>query len=93
MWEESKFLLATSFYECLNCASESLVLHGIWKAQGKPTVTRLLDFLVESFVAGFGITHPRPEQQGLVRLLLGGFLLGAIVLVVGVVVFFWIQIH
>ena len=36
---------------------------------------KLLYFLVESFVNGFGITRPRPEQQRTVALTLGGFLL------------------
>jgi hypothetical protein len=36
---------------------------------------KLLNFLVESFVNGFGITKPRPEQQRTVALALGGFLL------------------
>jgi hypothetical protein len=36
---------------------------------------RLLNFLVESFINTFGITRPRPEQQRLVALTLGGFLL------------------
>ena len=38
-------------------------------------VMRLLNFLVESFVATFGITKPRPEQQRTVAFALGGFLL------------------
>lgn len=36
---------------------------------------KLLNFLVDSFVNGFGITRPRPEQQRTVALVLGGFLL------------------
>jgi hypothetical protein len=36
---------------------------------------KLLNFLVESFVATFGITKPRPEQQRTVAFALGGFLL------------------
>jgi hypothetical protein len=36
---------------------------------------RLLIFLVESFIATFGITKPKPEQQRTVALALGGFLL------------------
>jgi len=36
---------------------------------------KLLNFLVESFVAAFGITKPKPEQQRTVALALGGFLL------------------
>jgi hypothetical protein len=36
---------------------------------------KLLNFLVESFIGGFGITRPKPEQQRTVALALGGFLL------------------
>jgi len=56
-------------------------------------LNRILDFLVETFIATFGITRPRPEQQQLVRFLLGGFILGAILLAVGIVVFFWFQLR
>jgi hypothetical protein len=46
---------------------------------GSDTLTsesmRLLNFLVESFVGAFGITKPRPEQERMVALALGGFLL------------------
>lgn len=56
-------------------------------------MNRILDFLVESFVAGFGITHPKPEQQRLVRLVLGGVLLLVICFAFGIVAFFWIQLH
>jgi hypothetical protein len=38
-------------------------------------VMRLLNFLVESFIGAFGITKPKPEQQRMVALTLGGFLL------------------
>jgi hypothetical protein len=36
---------------------------------------KFLNFLVESFIAAFGITKPKPEQQRTVALALGGFLL------------------
>ena len=36
---------------------------------------KVLDFLVESFISVFGITRPRPEQQRMVSVVLGGFLL------------------
>jgi hypothetical protein len=39
------------------------------------SVMRLLNFLVESFVATFGITKPKPEQQRTVAFALGGLLL------------------
>jgi hypothetical protein len=36
---------------------------------------RVLQFLVESFIATFGITRPGPEKERTVALALGGFLL------------------
>jgi hypothetical protein len=36
---------------------------------------RVLQFLVESFIAVFGITRPGPEKERTVALALGGFLL------------------
>jgi hypothetical protein len=36
---------------------------------------KVLNFLVESFINGFGITKPKPEQQRTVAFALGGFLL------------------
>jgi len=45
---------------------------------------KLLAYLTESFIATFGITRPRPEQERLVNLLIGGFMLlfGTVVLLV-----------
>jgi hypothetical protein len=40
---------------------------------------KLLAWLTESFIAVFGITRPRPEQQRLANVLIGGFLLVVIV--------------
>ena len=40
-----------------------------------PSPMKLLAFLTETFIATFGITRPRPEQERLVNLLIGGFLL------------------
>jgi hypothetical protein len=48
---------------------------------------RLLAWLTETFIATFGITHPRPEQERKVNLLIGGLLLTFIVAVFGVVGF------
>lgn len=36
---------------------------------------KLLAWLTETFIAVFGITRPRPEQQRLANVLIGGFLL------------------
>ncbi|MBW4028410.1 hypothetical protein [Acidipila rosea] len=55
---------------------------------------KLLDFLTESFISTFGITRPRPEQQRLASLLIGGFLLAVITGAFGIVGFFlWAIYH
>jgi hypothetical protein len=48
---------------------------------------KLLTWLTETFIATFGITHPRPEQQRLANLLIGGLLLGFLLVVFGVLGF------
>ncbi len=48
---------------------------------------KVLYFLVDSFVNGFGITKPRPEQQRTVALTLGAFLLVFFVALFGAI--FW----
>jgi hypothetical protein len=46
---------------------------------------KLLAWLTESFIAVFGITRPRPEQQRRANLLIGGFLLAVILVAFGTV--------
>ena len=46
---------------------------------------KLLAWLTETFIATFGITHPRPEQQRLANLLIGGLLLGFLLVIFGVI--------
>ena len=48
---------------------------------------KLLAWLTEIFIATFGITHPRPEQQRLANLLIGGILLGVLIVVFSVIGF------
>jgi hypothetical protein len=43
---------------------------------------RFLEYLVEMFIQGFGITRPTEAQQKRVTLLLGGILLTAVVLAI-----------
>jgi hypothetical protein len=56
---------------------------------------RLLEYLVEMFIQGFGITRPSEAQRKRVTLLLGGVLLTAAVLaiVVGVGMVFYLHTH
>lgn len=46
---------------------------------------KLLAWLTESFIAVFGITRPRPEQQRLANILIGGLLLVVILAAFGAV--------
>ena len=54
---------------------------------------RLLAFLTQSFITAFGITQPTPEKQRLVSYVLGGFLLGIVLLVVAISLFFFCELH
>lgn len=54
---------------------------------------KLLAWLTETFIATFGITRPRPEQQRTAQLIIGGFLLLFILLVAAVITFLLVQIH
>lgn len=46
---------------------------------------KLLAWLTETFIAVFGITRPRPEQERLANILIGGFLLAVILVAFGAV--------
>jgi hypothetical protein len=54
---------------------------------------KLLAWLTEAFIATFGITRPRPEQQRTAQYVIGGFLLGCILLVVGITAFLLIALR
>ena len=54
---------------------------------------RLLEYLVETFIQGFGITRPTDAQRRRVTLLLGGVLLTAALLVVLVGVGMVVYLH
>jgi hypothetical protein len=54
---------------------------------------KLLAYITETFIATFGITRPRPEQQRMANVLIGGFLLGFVMLVLGITAFLLYQIH
>jgi hypothetical protein len=56
---------------------------------------RLLEYLVEMFIQGFGITRPDEAQRKRVTLLLGGVLLAGALLaiVVGVGMMFYLHTH
>jgi hypothetical protein len=54
---------------------------------------KLLAWLLETFIATFGITRPRPEQERTAQLIIGGFLLAVILIAVGVVAFLLVEIR
>jgi len=54
---------------------------------------KLLAWITETFITTFGITRPKPEQQRLANIAIGGFLLGFILLVLGIITFLLYQIH
>lgn len=54
---------------------------------------KLLAWLTESFIATFGITRPRPEQERTAQLLIGGFLLAFILFIAGLAAFLLFEIH
>jgi hypothetical protein len=54
---------------------------------------KILAWLLETFIATFGITRPRPEQERTAQLLIGGFLLVCIVGVAALTIFLLVQIR
>ena len=53
---------------------------------------KLLAYLTESFIATFGITRPKPEQERVTNIIIGGFLLAFGLLVTSVLGYFIFQI-
>jgi hypothetical protein len=54
---------------------------------------RLLEYLVEMFIQGFGITRPTEAQRRRVTWLLGGTLLAAALLVIAISVGMVLYLH
>jgi hypothetical protein len=54
---------------------------------------RVLEYLVEMFIQGFGITRPTEAQRRRVTLLLGGALLTAALLVIAIGVGMVLYLH
>jgi hypothetical protein len=54
---------------------------------------RILEYLVEMFIQGFGITRPTEAQRRRVTLLLGGALLTAALLVIAICVGMVLYLH
>lgn len=54
---------------------------------------RLLAWLTEGFILVFGITRPRPEQERVARIVIGGFLLACLLVIASLVTYFAIEMH
>jgi hypothetical protein len=54
---------------------------------------RILEYLVEMFIQGFGITRPTEAQRRRVTLLLGGVLVTAALLVIAISVGMVLYLH
>jgi hypothetical protein len=52
---------------------------------------KLLALLTEAFLTVFGITRPKPEQQRLAQIAIGGFLLALLLLIALLVTYFAIR--
>lgn len=53
---------------------------------------KLLTWITELFIETFGITRPKPEQQRMTNLVIGGFLLAFATIVLGIIGFLVFQI-
>jgi hypothetical protein len=54
---------------------------------------RVLNYLVEIFIAGFGITRPTEAKRRQVAIVLGGFLLATLILALALGAFLAYSIH
>ncbi|HEX4311166.1 MAG TPA: hypothetical protein VHZ25_14120 [Acidobacteriaceae bacterium] len=54
---------------------------------------KLLAWLLETFIATFGITRPRPEQERTAQIVIGGFVLAFILVVAATIAFMLFEIH
>ncbi len=52
---------------------------------------KLLAWLTEGFITVFGITRPRPEQERVVQLVIGGFLLAFLLVIASLVTYLAIE--
>ena len=54
---------------------------------------RLLAWLTEGFILVFGITRPRPEQERVAQIVIGGFLLACLLVVASLVTYVATELH
>ncbi|HTV82250.1 MAG TPA: hypothetical protein VME18_06335 [Acidobacteriaceae bacterium] len=54
---------------------------------------KFLAWLTEAFITVFGITRPKPGQQRVAQIAIGGFLLGFLLLVASLIAYFAVELH
>lgn len=54
---------------------------------------KLLAWLTDAFIYVFGITRPKPEQERVARMVIGGFLLAFVLLIGSLIVYFALSMH
>jgi hypothetical protein len=54
---------------------------------------KLLAWLTEAFITMFGITRPKPGQQRIAQIVIGGFLLAFLLVIASLVIYFAVGLH
>lgn len=54
---------------------------------------KLLAWLTEAFITVFGITRPRPEQQRVAQIAIGGFILAFLLLIASLIAYYAVELR
>lgn len=54
---------------------------------------KLLAWLTEGFITVFGITRPKPEQQRVAQIVIGGFLLAFLLVIASLLTYFVVELN
>lgn len=54
---------------------------------------KVLAWLTEGFILVFGITRPKPEQERVAQIAIGGFLLAVLLTIAALVTYFALELH
>jgi hypothetical protein len=54
---------------------------------------KLLAWITEGFITVFGITRPRPEQQRVAQIVIGGFLLAFLLVIASLLTYFVVEMR